>query len=153
MPVNPSGDRPITGQSPGCSTVDYENAPKVIDLGHDRWAICDQTDFPLLVAYNWRAVRNRRSWYAVTEFTIHRKRHKLYMSRMVADTPDGCVCHHRNRNSLDNRLANLVNMQKKDHQFLHHNDNLLIKFETAPRGLASELVKTSPNVSNLTGEM
>ena len=50
------------------------------------------------------------------------------MHRLIAKTHYDMICHHRNRNSLDNRRANLVNMPKDDHHRLHGNDNLIVKY-------------------------
>jgi len=50
------------------------------------------------------------------------------MHRLVAHTPKGMVTHHRNRNTLDNRRANLINLSPKQHHALHQNHSLLIKF-------------------------
>ena len=101
----------------------------VIHLGDHKYAMVDRDDFERLIKYHWRAVRTQRSWYARSDIRINGRTKHLYMHRMVADTLPDFICHHRNRNSLDNRRVNLMNMTQKDHQTLHLNDTLLIQRE------------------------
>jgi len=100
-----------------------------IDIGNELVAIIDSDDSTWISEFNWHPVRHGRCWYAET--TIGRGvNFKIFsMHRMIAKTPRGQVCHHRNRNSLDNRASNLLNMLRDDHTFLHKNDTLLIKFD------------------------
>lgn len=89
----------------------------------------DAENYLWLSCFVWRAYRKQKSWYARTSIFANGKTRWVYMHRMVAKTPLDQVCHHRNRNSLDNHIKNLLNMSKKEHQFLHINNTLTIKFE------------------------
>lgn len=89
----------------------------------------DSTNYLWLSVFVWRAYRKQKSWYARTSIFANGKTRWVYMHRMIAKTPLDQVCHHRNRNSLCNLANNLVNMSKKDHQLLHQNNTLTIKFD------------------------
>lgn len=91
--------------------------------------LIDATDWLWLSCFTWHAYRRQKSFYARTSIFANGKTRWVYMHRMIAKTPLDWICHHRNRNSLDNRDKNLINMSKKDHQFLHQNNTLTIKFE------------------------
>ena len=101
----------------------------LIPLDNGLAAIVDQIDLHWLNEFNWHAVRHGRAWYAETRIGRAHSFKKFSMHRMIARTPRGHVCHHRNRNSLDNRSSNLLNMTRHSHEFLHRNNTLLIKFE------------------------
>jgi len=49
------------------------------------------------------------------------------MHRFIAQTPRGMICHHRNHNSLDNRLDNLANQDKRSHTLHHQANSINIK--------------------------
>ncbi|MEE9367071.1 MAG: HNH endonuclease [Dehalococcoidales bacterium] len=116
------------------------STPKTIDLGNGHTAILDAYDYARLYRYAWRAVKHGRALYAKTTVGKGIKQCDLSMHRMVAHTPFGLVCHHRNRNSLDNRLDNLTNMTRQDHDMLHKNDTLCIKFSDGVHPSPSELL-------------
>lgn len=101
----------------------------VIVLDDEHQALCDLEDMPGLLKFKWYAIQGKKCWYART--FIGKKPHilRLAMHRFVMRTPHGKQCHHRNRNSLDNRRANLLNMSRAEHNFLHLNNHILIKFE------------------------
>jgi len=103
--------------------------PQQIPLGNGHVALVDFRDSHFVRNFLWKAVRRQRSWYARATMHLYAGPTKIYMHRLIAATPDGQVCHHRNRNSLDNRRSNLLNMPAKEHQMLHQNDTLLIRFE------------------------
>lgn len=113
---------------------------KLIPLGDDKIALLDAYDYARLSRYKWRAVKSRRAYYAKTTVGVGIKQCDLSMHRMVAHTPFGMVCHHRNRNSLDNRLSNLTNMTRQDHDMLHKNDTLTIKFSDKVHASPAELL-------------
>ena len=101
----------------------------VIILDDQHQALVDIDQLPKLLKFFWFARKSHRCWYAVTSVGVPAKMYQLSMHRMISKTPRGLICHHRNRNSLDNHRANLLNMSKFDHQILHANNRLLIKFE------------------------
>ncbi len=115
---------------------------KTILLTDDMTAILDAYDYARLYRYKWRAVKHGRAYYAKTTVGVGVKQCDLSMHRMVAHTPFGMVCHHKNRNSLDNRLANLTNMTRQDHDMLHRNDTLTVKFSDGPHASPGELLES-----------
>ena len=79
-------------------------------------------DFPLpdcLLLYSWRAVLWHFRWYAISTSRFDGARCRVSMHRLIAETPPGQVCHHLNKNSLDNRRANLLNQIPRHHAELH----------------------------------
>lgn len=112
-----------------------------IPLTKDLFATIDAADFDVVNLYTWRAVKYHRSYYARGTLKTDRKNRSCSLHRLIAKTKAKEVCHHRNRNTLDNRRCNLVNMSKAEHKFLHLNNSLIIKFEVAPRALLKNRVK------------
>jgi len=103
--------------------------PILIPLTKGLHAIIDAADFDKVSLYKWRAVKYHRSYYArSTHKTTGEKCHRS-MHRLIAGTKKELVCHHRNRNTLDNRRDNLLNLTKNGHKFIHLNNSLIIKFE------------------------
>lgn len=100
-----------------------------IDIGNELVVTVDSDDYTWLAEFEWHATRHGRCWYAETTIGRGPNYKHFSMHRMIARTPRGQVCHHRNRNSLDNRNANLLNMHRREHEFLHKNNTLLIKFD------------------------
>lgn len=98
-----------------------------IKLDDQHTAIYDAADAPLVAGFVWKAYHRQRSWYAGCRQRKGPKVHTVWMHRVIAATPFGHVCHHRNRNSLDNRRANLLNMPCRQHQMLHQNNSLIVK--------------------------
>lgn len=114
-----------------------DSGPRTIDLGAGLAAIVDYDMFKFLMQYKWRAVKYHRCWYARVDRSHNSNRFSVSMHRLIANTPSDMVCHHRNRNSLDNRRANLINVTKEDHKLLHWNNTLSIKFESMPPAASS----------------
>ena len=106
---------------------------KQIPLPHSLFAFVDDDLFDFFSTLDWDVVRCRSSWYARTHFKTKLLPRQIYMHRLVAKTPSDQVTHHKNRNSLDNRRCNLVNMSRQAHHRLHENDTLTVKYaNTAP---------------------
>lgn len=80
-------------------------------------------------------VRTRRCYYATIDINIFGKVRRKRVHRIVARTPPHEVCHHRNRNSLDNRRNNLLNMNPIHHDHLHKNNNCLVKYDNNSTGV------------------
>ena len=101
----------------------------LIQLTDGRVALVDADEYLWMSCFRWRAVRGFRSFYAKTSIMANGRYRDVGMHRLIARTPSGMVCHHKNRNSLDNRKANLLNMSKNEHKLAHLNNSLSIKFE------------------------
>lgn len=106
----------------------------LIPLTQDKVAIVSASREAALLKFSWRAIQHKRSWYAKTTIVKNSRQVDISMHRFIARTPFGMVCHHDNKNSLDNRDENLINMTKEQHDLLHTLDNILIKYEPVPLG-------------------
>lgn len=100
-----------------------------IPLGNGMYAIVDTDKLDVLLRFNWRAVKARRNWYAKATFKADDKYVTISMHRFLAKTRLPQICHHRNHNSLDNRIDNLENMSKFSHTAYHRMNNILVKLE------------------------
>jgi DNA polymerase-1 len=79
-----------------------------IPLTQGKYAIVDPDDYRRLSKYKWYVVGRPGSQYAVRSHTTkNAKRSAIYMHREVIKAPDDFFADHINRNSLDNRKANL----------------------------------------------
>jgi DNA polymerase-1 len=79
-----------------------------IPLTQGKYAIVDPDDYRRLSKYKWYVVGRPGSQYAVRSHTTKNvKRSAIYMHREVINAPDDFLADHINRNSLDNRKANL----------------------------------------------
>jgi len=123
MPENEKQLKPSKNQI----TVLRETAR--IELNHGFVTIVDTEDLPRIKNYKWRAVKSSRLWYVKTTVGSPSHRVDLSLHRMIAKTPRFQVCHHNNRNSMDNRKVNLSNMDKLFHSMLHRMNNCIVKFE------------------------
>jgi DNA polymerase-1 len=80
-----------------------------IPLTQGQYAIVDPDDYRRLSKYKWYAAGRREgSYYAVrTAKTANGNKHRLLMHRQILKVPDDMFVDHIDRNSLDNRKANL----------------------------------------------
>lgn len=106
--------------------------PAYIELTHGMFAIVDAWNYEELNKHKWRAVKASHKWYAVRDRPWGDKVYTVKMHRVIAHTPKDLVTHHDNRNSLDNREFNLLNMTNPDHKRLHANARLRVKYEKVP---------------------
>lgn len=116
-----------------------DSEARVIPLGGLHMALVDADLYEDLMHFRWRAVKYFRSWYARALTDPDRKHIGISMHRLIAHTPRDMVCHHRNRNTLDNRRVNLINMTRHDHEFLHKNNTLQVKFTDNHQQLTDDL--------------
>ncbi|MHC4596028.1 MAG: HNH endonuclease, partial [Planctomycetota bacterium] len=88
--------------------IRYGCAFRRIPLTRGKYAIVDPDDYWHLSKHKWHANGRNGNFYAVrTVFTEDGKRHLLSMHRHVLKVPPNTFVDHINRNSLDNRKANL----------------------------------------------
>lgn len=88
-------------------------------LDENREALVDPDQLDRLIMFNWFAKKSFYRYYAVRTTHIDGRKVFIRMHRVIAETPRYQVCHHINGNALDNRRANLLNMNPYDHKILH----------------------------------
>lgn len=95
----------------------YNSIP--IKLGNGRFAIVSQNLPVDFFEYVWCAVKWNYRWYAYSWKKKNGATSRVAMHRLIANTPPGEVCHHLNKNTLDNRDGNLLNQIPRHHMELH----------------------------------
>ena len=79
-----------------------------IKLTRGKYAIVDVDDFERLNKYKWHCTHYNYAKRAIyKKYKKGRKKVEIYMHKEVCPAPSGMVADHINRNSLDNRKANL----------------------------------------------
>jgi len=92
-----------------------------IPLGKGLVALVDGHDFGWMNMMRWFPLKSAGCVYAATKMPWEGQIKTIRMHRLIADTPPLQDCHHKNRNTLDNRRANLENVTPNDHQDIHKN--------------------------------
>ena len=95
-----------------------ENSRWVL-LTQGKFAIVDVGALQLVSGFRWTAIRWHFRWYAYSWRRHDGTPSRIAMHRLIANTPPGEHCHHLNKNSLDNRFANLLNQLPRHHRELH----------------------------------
>ncbi len=80
---------------------------KEIKLTRGFVAIVDDEDYEALVRFRWYAEGEPPYCYAARDVRRDGQRLRVYMHREVAGAREGAVVDHLDRNTLDNRRANL----------------------------------------------
>ena len=80
-----------------------------IPLTQGRFAKVDPDDYPWLSQFRWHCKVNKNAIYAVRTITVAGKSKRIFMHRLIMNTPAHLVCDHINHDGLDNRKANLRN--------------------------------------------
>lgn len=80
-----------------------------IPLTQGRFAKVDPAHYPWLAQFRWHCKVNRHTIYAVRTVQEKGRSKRIFMHRMIMDTPEHLVCDHVNHEGLDNRIANLRN--------------------------------------------
>lgn len=80
-----------------------------IPLTQGQYAKVDPEDYIWLCQFRWHCKVNKSSTYAVRSISIERRSRRVYMHRLIMNTPRHLVCDHINHNGLDNRKRNLRN--------------------------------------------
>lgn len=95
-----------------------------IPLGDGKKAIVDPEDYDLLKRFRWFCKKSGSKIYAVRKYRFRGKEYLKRMHRDVAQCPPDKETHHLNRNTLDNRKCNLVNLYPYEHSFAHKSGSL-----------------------------
>jgi hypothetical protein len=85
-----------------------------IPLTHSKFAKVDPQDYIWLSQFRWHCKANSNATYAVRTITVAGKSKRIYMHRLIMDTPPHLVCDHINHDGLDNRKGNLRNCTIKE---------------------------------------
>lgn len=79
---------------------------KIIQLTQNKVTLVDDEDFDELSKYSWQYDNGYASRRTLAEEGGKRQT-RIWMHRLIANTPDGFFTDHKNHNKLDNRKANL----------------------------------------------
>ena len=87
---------------------------KKIPLSQNQFATVDDHWFDYLNQWKWLARWSEftQSYYAARWEGKGESRKVIYMARVIAKTPDGMLCDHKNHDTLDNTEENLRNATK-----------------------------------------
>jgi hypothetical protein len=78
-------------------------------LTRGKFAIVDPDDYPRLAKHKWFLAKSPTGSYAARwqRHKTKNTRKRIWMHREIIHIPKHMVCDHKNRNGLDNRMANL----------------------------------------------
>lgn len=71
---------------------------------------------PLVSQFYWRAVKSSSGYYARARYQKDGKTITIRMHRLIADTPPGQKCHHKDHNRMNNTDENLENQTEREHR-------------------------------------
>lgn len=74
-----------------------------------KFAKVDPENYLWLAQFRWHCKTNKNTIYVVRTVTEGGRKKRIFMHRLIADTPEHLVCDHINHSSLDNRIKNLRN--------------------------------------------
>jgi len=80
-----------------------------IPLTQGKFAKVDPEDYIWLAQFRWHCKTNKNSLYAVRTITTAGRQRRIFMHRLIMDTPAHLVCDHINHDGVDNRKRNLRN--------------------------------------------
>lgn len=83
---------------------------KKIELTQGKYALVDDDDHQFINQFKWFAEKRDRRWYARTNMRdINGKVSKIYMHKLINNTPEGVDTDHRDGDGLNNQRCNLRN--------------------------------------------
>ncbi len=80
---------------------------KRIPLTQGKFAIVDDEDFEWLNQWEWCAIRDHRTFYAMRTDRTSGRKVNIRMHRLILNVPKGKMTDHKNRKGCDNRRFNL----------------------------------------------
>jgi hypothetical protein len=96
----------------------------LVELTRDRFSVIDASDAAAVGLFNWHAYWNPsiRGYYAARS----NKNSTIHLHQFIMGNIDGFTVDHLNRNTLDNRRANLRHATRSEQQFnrgIHSNNS------------------------------
>jgi len=91
----------------------------VVKVGKHATAIIDKKDETEISKHTWFVKKCHGCIYAARQHESPGRKTIIYMHRQLTRCPRGFVVHHRNGNTLDNRLSNLQPCSKDQHRCFH----------------------------------
>lgn len=81
---------------------------RLIPLSQGKFALIDASDYDFLIQRKWRCQKNYNNFYAAGfQYIGKYKYKKIYMHRLILNTPEDMHVDHINMDGLDNRRCNL----------------------------------------------
>lgn len=78
--------------------------------------LLDDWDWLRLCKYKWRVKDHGQDYKNIVRTERKNGEHRtIYMHREIMNTPKGMECHHKERNTFDNRSEMLENLTKEEH--------------------------------------
>jgi len=84
-----------------------------VPLTQHKAAIIDGVDAPEILSHKWHVNISAYNMYACRKVGKRGQQKRIWMHRLIAGTPDGQECHHKDGNSLNNRRGNLENCTRQ----------------------------------------
>lgn len=103
-----------------------------IPMPNGRFAMVDPEDWIDLHKYHWYLKHARGGTYAYRKIRVGTHQMRLYMHREITHAPKGTEVHHKNRNTLDNRKANLVILTPEEHYHIGQISHIIHRRGTKP---------------------
>lgn len=91
----------------------------LLPVGSHLFSFVDEDDYKRLCRYRWRLRMSNACFYAVRRVHKDGKTYEIKLHREIMHTPEGYECHHKNRDTLDNRKINLKNLTPAEHAERH----------------------------------
>ena len=91
---------------------------RIIELTKGMVAKVSDSDYELVSDYKWYAHKGTSGHYYAANMTnkVDGKRQRIFMHRLINNTPEGFETDHANGDSLDNRRNNLRTVTKSQNQ-------------------------------------
>lgn len=87
----------------------------LLKIGRFTYTIIDSSEYPYLSQFRWRLRKSHSCYYVCRKVKTGNQERTVFLHRYVTHCPPDKQVHHKNHNTLDNRLENLLVCTKKEH--------------------------------------